>query len=357
MEDASLLLIALLGVAALAVSFAAGRRGRSGSAGELARIIETADRLAAQQSELSGRLQQSQATVGERLEALTKRLGDGLAQQTEKTGLSLKGLEKRLAVIDSAQKNITELSRQMVGLQDILSNKQARGAFGQVRLQDLVGDALPPNAYAFEHTLSNGARVDCLVRLPSPPGGIAIDSKFPLEAYRALRGSSGDAEMIRAERTFKRDFGIHVKAIAEKYLVPGETADWAVMFLPSEAIYAEAHANFPALIEDAHRRRVAIVSPTTLMATLNTVRAILKDAEMQEQAGLIQIEVERMLNDVRLLDGRVGKLRTHFRQAGEDIEDIAVSSRKIVDRGDKIRNVQLEETAEDPPVPRLKEVE
>jgi DNA recombination protein RmuC len=339
MIDASLLLIAALIVIAAAVSFVAGRRGRAGTASELARIIETADKLAAQQSELSGRLQQSQATVGERLEALSKRLGDGLAQQTEKTGESLKGLEKRLAVIDSAQKNITELSSQMVGLQDILSNKQARGAFGQVRLEDLVGDALPPNAYAFEHTLSNGARVDCLVRLPSPPGGIAIDSKFPLEAYRALSASSGDAEKVQAERAFKRDFGIHVKAIAEKYQVPGETADWAVMFLPSEAIYAEAHANFPTLVEDAHRRRVAIVSPTTMMATLNTVRAILKDAEMQEQAGLIQLEVERMLNDVRLLDERVGKLATHFRQASGDIDDIVISSRRITDRGDKIKNV------------------
>ncbi len=357
MEDASLLLIAALIVGALAVSFWAGRRGRAETARELARIIETAERLAAQQSELSGRLQQSQATVGERLEALAKRLGDGLAQQTEKTGLSLKGLEARLAVIDSAQKNITELSRQMVGLQDILSNKQARGKFGQIRLEDLVRDALPPNAYAFEHTLSNGNRVDCLVRLPSPPGGIAIDSKFPLEAYRALRASSNDAEKVQAERAFKRDFSIHVKDIAEKYLVPGETADWAVMFLPSEAIYAEAHANFPALVDDAHRRHVAIVSPTTLMATLNTVRAILKDAEMKEQAGLIQLEVERMMNDVRLLDERVGKLRTHFRQAGEDIDGIAVSSRKITDRGDKIKNVQLEDTSEDPPVPRLKEVE
>jgi DNA recombination protein RmuC len=251
MIDASLLLIAALIVIAAAVSFVAGRRGRAGTASELARIIETADKLAAQQSELSGRLQQSQATVGERLEALSKRLGDGLAQQTEKTGESLKGLEKRLAVIDSAQKNITELSSQMVGLQDILSNKQARGAFGQVRLEDLVGDALPPNAYAFEHVLSNGTRVDCLVRLPSPPGGITIDSKFPLEAYRALRASSNEAEKVQAERAFKRDFAIHVKAIAEKYLIPGETADWAVMFLPSEAIYAEAHTNFPALVDDA----------------------------------------------------------------------------------------------------------
>jgi DNA recombination protein RmuC len=355
--NASLLLIAALVAGVAAVSFLAGRRGRADTAREMARIIETSNRLAEKQAEMSGQLQQSQATVGERLEALSKRLGDGLAQQTEKTGLSLKGLHERLAVIDSAQKNITELSSQLVGLQDILSNKQARGAFGQVRLEDLVSDALPPNAYAFEHTLSNGTRVDCLVKLPSPPGGIAIDSKFPLEAYRALRASSNDAERVQAERAFKRDFAIHVKAISDKYLIPGETADWAVMFLPSEAIYAEAHANFPALIDDAHRRRVAIVSPTTLMATLNTVRAILKDAEMQEQAGLIQQEVERMLNDVRLLDERVGKLRTHFRQAGEDIDGIAVSTRKITDRGDKIKNVQLDEADDIPPLPHLKEVE
>ena len=352
--DMTILLLALIAVLAVAAgAYFIGRKSGGGSADGL-------DRLLHAQAELSGRMQQSESSVNERLESLTKRLGDGLAQQTEKTGETLKGLHERLAVIDSAQKNIRDLSQQMISLQDILSNKQARGAFGEFQMESLIKDFLPPSAYDFQATLSNGTRVDCLIRLPSPPGTIPIDSKFPLEAYRAIQKAKSDAEKINANREFSKDVGLHVKAIAGKYIIPGET-DWAIMFLPSEAIFAELNSNFPNVVEDAQRRRVGFVSPSTLMALVNTIGSILKDGQMKEQAGLIQKQVALMLNDVRLLDERVGKLKTHFRQAGEDIDGIAVSSDKITNRGQKISDVRLEEEetpAEklEAPRPTLKEV-
>jgi len=342
----ALIVVAVIGGGA----FLAGRRGTSDSGEDLDRIIQN-------QSELSGRMQQSETSLNERLEALTKRLGDGLNQQTEKTGEQLKGLHERLAVIDSAQKNITDLSQQMVGLQDILSNKQARGAFGEFQMEALIKDCLPPTAYDFQVTLSNGTRVDCVIKLPSPPGIIPIDSKFPLEAYRAIQKAKTEAETQDANRQFSKDVGKHIKHIAERYVIQGEI-DWAVMFLPSEAIFAELITNFPNMVEDAHRRRVGFASPSTLMALVSTIGSILKDGQMKEQAGLIQKQVELMLNDVRLLDDRVGKLKTHFRQANEDIDGIETSTGKITGRGQKIQDVQLDEEEATPelPQPHLKEV-
>ena len=298
--------------------------------------------------------------MNQRLDALSRRLDDGLSDHTEKTTDTLKGLNERLAVIDSAQKNITDLSQQMVSLQDILSNKQARGAFGEFQMESLIKDVLPPSAYEFQVTLSNGTRVDCLIRLPGPPGIIPIDSKFPLEAYRAIQRAKNDSEKENANREFSRDVGIHIKNIAERYIIENET-DWAIMFLPSEAIFAELNSNFSNMVEDAQRRRVGFASPSTLMALVNTIGSILRDGQMKEQAGLIQKQVGLMLNDVRLLDERVGKLKTHFRQAGEDIDGIATSSGKITDRGQKIKDVQLDEDgtpAEELESPRthLKEV-
>lgn len=309
----------------------------------LARLQETAERLNGNQTILADRLQQTQGSMNERLDSLHKRLGDGLAQQTEKTGETLKTLHERLAVIDVAQQNITDLSQQMVGLQDILSNKQARGAFGEIQLNDLVSGVLPPNAYQTQATLSTGKRADCLLLLPLPPGPIAIDSKFPLESYAALQAATDDIAKVQAERAFSADVSKHVKDIAEKYILTGETAESAIMFLPSEAIYAELHANpkMRGVIEESFRRRVWIVSPTTLMATLNTVRAVLKDARMKEQAGVIQKQVHELITDVGRLDDRVGKLQTHFGLAEKDISDIQTSTRKIVSKGEKIEAVQL----------------
>lgn len=360
--DTTLLLI-VVGAAVVVIlilGFAALRGARAESAAWLARLAEITEGLAKTQAEFSGKFDEARKTTGERLDALSKRLGDGLTESAEKTGESLRGLHERLAVIDAAQKNITDLSQQMVGLQDILSNKQARGAFGEIQLQDLVTAILPPSAYAMQAKLSNGKIVDCLLNLPNPPGFIAIDAKFPLESYNALRQADGDTEKVRAERAFSADVRKHVRDIEEKYIVPGETAESALMFLPSEAVYAELHANFRGVVENSFRRRVWIVSPTTLMATLNTVRAVLKDAQMKEQAGLIQAEVEKMLVDVRRLDERVDSLHKHFDQAGRDVEQIRTSSKKVTGRGEKIEGMQLEAPApaEDlaPPQDRLREV-
>lgn len=332
-------------------------RGRAEGIARMTQLAATAERLATTQAELTGRMQQTQSGLNERLDGLSKRLGDGLAEQTEKTGETLKDLQTRLAVIDRAQQNITDLSQQVVGLQDILSNKQARGAFGEIQLQDIVTSALPPSAYDLQVTLGNNARADCVLRLPNPPGSIAIDAKFPLESYRALREAKDEAAQVQARRAFSADVMKHVRDIAEKYIVPGETAESALMFLPSEAVYAELHANFRNVIEDSFRRRVWIVSPTTLMATLNTVRAILKDARMREQAGVIQIEVQKLFDDVNRLDERVGNLQKHFNQIGEDVRQIRISTDKVTKRAERIDEIQLgdDSPASDlpPPVPLL----
>jgi DNA recombination protein RmuC len=342
METTTLIaLLAAVALVAVVILSLRGERSRAGAAADMARLAETAEKLSGSQSELAGRMQQAQIGMDQRLDALTKRLGDGFSQQTEKTGETLKGIHERLAVIDAAQKNITTLSEQVVGLQDILSNKQARGAFGEIQLQDLVSAVLPPSAYTWQATLGNNKVADCLILLPNPPGSIAIDAKFPLESYQALRDATDDTARTKAGRAFSADVLGHVRDIADKYIVAGETAESALMFLPSEAVYAELHANFRAVIEESFRKRVWIVSPTTLWATLNTVRAILKDVRMREQAGLIQIEVQKMLDDLGRLDTRVGNLQRHFDQAARDIGDIRTSTDKVTRRGTRIEEMQL----------------
>ncbi|MBT4045284.1 MAG: DNA recombination protein RmuC, partial [Rhodospirillaceae bacterium] len=290
--------------------------------------------LATAQADLGGRLSQMSEqtaleraelmrTLHERLDGVSKRMGDSLEQSATRTATSLGELGKHLNVIDQAQKNISDLAGQVIGLQDILDNKQTRGAFGEVQMQDLVTSILPPSAVSFQTTLSNQRRVDCLIRLPQPPGPIAVDAKFPLESYHALRQAADEGQLKAAQRAFRAALGKHIKDIQERYIVAGETADSALMFLPSEAVYAELHANFPETVEQSYRARVWIVSPTTLMATLNTVRAVLKDARMREQAGVIQGEVMKLMDDVQRLDERTQKLQTHFSQAEKDLEVIA----------------------------------
>ncbi|MFI5002661.1 MAG: DNA recombination protein RmuC, partial [Reyranellales bacterium] len=273
--------------------------------------------------------------------------------RTEKaTGQIVTDLRERLVRIDEAQKKIGELSTQVVSLQEVLSNKQARGAFGEVQLNDLVQNALPPSAYEFQSSLSTGARVDCLLKLPNPPGSIAIDAKFPLESYSALRAvAPGDAAALAlAQRSFQQAIRKHIGDIRDKYIVPGETAESALMFLPSEAVYAELHANFTGLVEESYRARVWIVSPTTMMATLNTVRAVLKDVRMREQAGDIQKMVGLILGDVKRLDERVDNLKKHFSQTEKDLRDIDTSTSSITRRGERILSVDLgEEPAALPP--------
>lgn len=348
--DASLLtLVVALLVLAAVLWLAFGRKDTSSADASNANAA-LMQQMMLSQAELSGRLKtmseaQSQLNhnMEQRLETVSKRLGDGLSEHSKSTGDVIKQVHERLAVIDTAQKNLTDLSDQVMGLQNILSNKQARGAFGEIQLNDLVVDILPPSAYEFQSKLSNGKIADCLLKMPNPPGSIVIDSKFPLEGYLAFRDADSDDARKVALRAFGTAILKHVRDISEKYIVPGETAESALMFLPSEAVYAELHASLPDVVEKSYRARVWIVSPTTLMATLNTVRAVLKDARMREQAGVIQTEVLRLLEDVGRLDDRVGKLQTHFTQAQKDIEGIQTSSGKITRRAERIEDIQLQD--------------
>ena len=316
------------------------------------RLTQMAESQAAQQRRLYDQLQAQERALAkaleERLGDLTKKVGDSLQQSAQQNQTTLTDLRERLAVIDKAQQTLAALSSEMVGLRDILGNKQARGAFGEVQLQSIVESLLPPSAYEFQVTLGNGKRVDCLLRLPDPPGAIAVDSKFPLESYQALRDSTEPQAQNQARRAFSADVRKHIQDIAERYILPGETADTALMFLPAEAVYAELHANFRDVVEASFKARVFIVSPTTMMATLNTVRAVLRDARMHEQAGLIQVEVAKMLSDVERLDKRVVSLESHFDLARRDIDQIRTSTGKITRKGEKILELELEDNPAEP---------
>lgn len=280
-----------------------------------------------------------------RLAEVQRQMTEALHGTSTRTARSLGELQQRLETIDKAQANIEKLSGNVLSLQDILSNKQTRGAFGEIQLNDIVQKALPKDAYSMQATLSNGRRADCLIHLPNPPGPIVIDAKFPLEAYEALRQGIPNAAQLM--RTAVR---AHIRAIAEKYILEGETADGALMFLPSEAVYAELHANFPDLVREGFAAKVWIVSPTTCMATLNTMRAVLKDARMREQAGAIRRELSLLYSDVERLGARVENLDRHFGQAAKDIEEIKISSDKATKRARRLDNFDFEELAPDDPV-------
>ena len=278
-----------------------------------------------------------------RLAAVQEQMSLNLNSSAKNTAKSLGELQQRLVTIDKAQDNIQKLSGDVLSLQDILSNKQTRGAFGEIQLQEIVSKALPSDAYDWQVTLSNGKRADCLIHLPNPPGPIVIDSKFPLEGYEALRNASTDWEANEAAKFMRTSVRAHIKAISEKYILDGETADGALMFLPSESVYAELHANFPELVRDGFEASVWIVSPTTCMATLNTMRAILKDARMREQAGAIRTALRLLHRDVELVVDRVEKLNTHFGQARKDIEGISIAAERAGKRANKLDNFDFEE--------------
>ena len=282
-----------------------------------------------------------------RLAQVSLQMNENLQGSARRTAQSLGELQQRLQAIDKAQENITKLSGDVLGLQDILSNKQTRGAFGEIQLTDIVMKALPKDSYTLQATLSNGKRADCLIHLPNPPGPIAIDSKFPLEAYEALRRANTDWEVNEAAKALRTSVRKHIKDIAERYILDGETADGALMFLPSEAVYAELHANFPELVREGFAARVWIVSPTTCMATLNTMRAILKDARMREQAGAIRRELAMLYADVDRLGTRVENLDRHFHQASKDINEIKISSEKAGKRARRLEAFDFEELSEE----------
>ncbi|RFP88604.1 DNA recombination protein RmuC [Rhodobacteraceae bacterium 63075] len=284
-----------------------------------------------------------------RLAEVSGKMNENLSGSAQRTARSLGELQQRLVAIDKAQDNITKLSGDVLSLQDILSNKQTRGAFGEIQLNDIVTKALPSDSYTLQATLSNGKRADCLIHLPNPPGPIAIDSKFPLEAYEALRNAETDWHVNEAAKQLRIAVKKHIKDISERYILDGETADGALMFLPSEAIYAELHTNFPELVRGGFDARVWIVSPTTCMATLNTMRAILKDARMREQAGAIRRELGLLFADVDRLGTRVENLDRHFHQASKDISDIKISADKAGRRAKRLDNFDFEELAPEEP--------
>ena len=289
-----------------------------------------------------------------RLAEVQRFMGESLTGSSMRTARSLGDLQQRLETIDKAQANIEKLSGNVLSLQDILANKQTRGAFGEIQLHDIVAKALPPDAYTMQATLSNGKRVDCLVHLPNPPGPLAIDAKFPLEAYEALRRAENPRQVQDANVALRSAVRAHIKAISDKYVIEGETADGALMFLPSEAVYAELHANFPEIVREGFAARVWIVSPTTCMATLNTMRAILKDARLREQTGAIRKELAELYKDIERLSERVGNLDRHFGQAAKDIEEIKISSDKAGKRARRLDAFDFEELAL-PIVPKVTE--
>jgi DNA recombination protein RmuC len=285
---------------------------------------------------------QLQQTVHERLDAVTARLGESMQSSTKHTSEHLQQLHARLAVIDSAQKNITDLASQVTSLQNVLANKQSRGAFGQARMEMIIQDGLPKGCYQFQATLTNKARPDCIVHLPDGPS-LVIDAKFPLEAVTAFREAKNEEERRLAVARVRADIAKHVGDIATKYLIPGETQDMALMFVPSESIYAELYDGFDDIFQKAYRAKVIIVSPSLLMLAIQVIQQIRKDARMREAASKILVEVGLLVADVGRLRDRVENLGKHFGQANSDIQQIVVSADKIVNRGERIQDVEFGE--------------
>ncbi|MGF7158986.1 DNA recombination protein RmuC [Rhodoligotrophos appendicifer] len=345
---AASVLVLLITITILA--WRAGRRNLPFDAQSLAREQALELRLA----DMAGQLRHFAEASASRENHLSRTLDQRLDLVTKRTGDSLSLLNERLAVIDRAQKNITELTTRVVGLQDILSNKQSRGAFGQARMEAIIRDGLPMDAYRMQGTLSNGMRPDCLVDLPETGLKLVIDAKFPLEAFNALKAGRDDMEIRAAAQRLRQDVGKHIRDIAQKYLIAGETHDTAIMFVPSESLYADLYEHFEDVIQRAHRSRVIIASPNIMMLVVQTLQAVFKDVRMREQTGLIKGEVSAILEDVGRLQDRVLDLQKHFGQASTDIDKILISSDKISKRGLKIEQMDLQAPeALTPPVPRL----
>jgi DNA recombination protein RmuC len=314
---------------------------RAAAIAELARVqADMAARLEGMISVLTSGQSQLAHALNERLDSVSHRLGDSLERTKQNTVENLQKLNERLAVIDNAQKNISALATQVSSLQSVLANKQSRGAFGQWRMEAIVQDGLPKGAYAFQHTLANNTRPDCCVFMPDKRP-LVIDSKFPLEAVSAYRDAKSDDEKKVAAQRVRADVGKHVADIAEKYLIPGETHEFAFMFVPSESIYAELCDSFDDVVQKAYRARVIVVSPAILMLSIHVVQQIQKDARMREAADQIRDEVGRLVKDVGLLGERVRRLQTHFNQSAEDIRQAIISVDKIEAHGERIARVEL----------------
>lgn len=356
---------------ALLTSWRGSRRRELEAAMAAERAREMDDKVAEMnrlQAELTGRMQ-SMAEIlstrqgdlarvmADRMDGLRQQVGAGLEQNVRQTSESLGKLQERLAVIDSAQKNLTELTGEVVTLKDVLSNKQARGAYGQGRMEAIIRDGLPAAFFSFQPTLSSGKRPDCLVTLPGDGRGLVIDAKFPLESFTMLREARGDEAKKQASARVRGDVGQHVKDIAERYFLPGETQDMALLFVPSESIYADLHEHFDDVIQKAHRARVMIVSPSLLALAIQLMQSLVRDARMREEAQVIQSEVGKLLDDVRRLGDRVDKLDNHFRQAQDDVSQIKTSAGKVTGRAERIGALEFDDARpNEPALPFAKEV-
>lgn len=311
---------------------------------EIARMqAETAGQVLAMGQMLHAKQSELQNTVHTRLDAVSDRLGQSMQATTKQTTDNLAKLNERLAVIDSAQKNITDLASQVTSLTSVLSNKQQRGAFGQGRMEMIIQDGLAKGSYEFQHTLSNRMRPDCAIFLPDQRP-LVIDAKFPLEAFTAFRDAQSDEARHAAAKLLRQHVGTHVSDISKKYLIPGETQDLALMFVPSESVYAELHDSFDDVVQKAYRSKVVIVSPSLLMLAIQVIQQIQKDARMREAADKIHAEVGHLMDDLRRLQDRVLKLQQHFGQANEDVRQILVSAEKVEKRAGRIRDVEFDGT-------------
>jgi DNA recombination protein RmuC len=320
---------------------------------------DTAVRMEAMIGLLSQGQSQLQHLVNERLDSVSHRLGDSLHKTTQSTAENLQKLHERLAVIDGAQKNITALAGQVTALQNVLTNKQERGAFGQGRMEIIIGDSLPKDCYEFQFTLGNRMRPDCVIFLPDQRP-LVIDAKFPLEAIAAYRDAATDDERRQAGARVRQDMSKHIADIKAKYLIPGETQEMALMFVPSESVYAELHESFDDIVQKAFRAKVVIVSPSLLMIAVHVIQQIQRDARMREAAGQIQTEVAKLIDDVTRMHERVLKLQQHFGQTNEDVRQILISAEKVEKRGARIIDVEFEAergTAEVIPAPVARKLE
>lgn len=303
---------------------------------------QVTDALGRYAEEMGKRVEALTQTTDQRLKEISGQVEKRLNEGFEKTTATFADVLKRLALIDEAQKRITELSGNVVSLQEVLADKRSRGAFGEVQLNALVRNVMPETSFEFQYTLPNNARVDCMLFLPEPTGNIGIDSKFPLESFRNITNIHlGDAERQAAERQFRQDIKKHIKDISDKYILPGVTSDGAVMFIPAEAVFAEIHAHFYDLVEEAQRARVWMVSPTTLMAVLTTARAVLKDSATRKQVHIIQEHLVALSKDFDRFRKRMDDLSTHIRQAHKDVEQVHTSAKKISSRFEKIEKVEV----------------
>jgi DNA recombination protein RmuC len=351
----ALALLLLLVVTSLLMRTRRERALEAAEAAERAREMDDkVAEIARIQAEMTGRMQTIAEVFGsrqgdfvrviqERIDGLQHRMGQGLEAAGRQQAENLSRLNERLAVIDAAQKNLADLTGEISGLRDVLANKQARGAYGQGRMEAIVRDGLPAHAFEFQPTLSNRTRPDCVVRLPGDPRGLVIDAKFPLEGFTLFRNAKGEEARQRAMTRVRGDILVHVKDIAEKYLVPGETQDIALMFVPAESVYADLAEHFDDIVQKAHRARVVIVSPSLLALAIQVMQALVRDARIREEARVIQAEVQKLVEDVGRLGERVAKLDVHFRQAQDDIAQVRTSTEKIVKRGQRIEALEFDD--------------